>query len=177
MRIITLSGKSGSSKSTIERRLEQLGFKRLISYTTREKRVEEEQDKDYHFVNEDTFNRLFDKGYIIEKARYANNLYGLEQPIGSRDYVAVVETDGVNSLRKIYGKQVISIFLDIDTETAINRRNNRSKLSEEDNKLRSIDDQNKFNDIYNNFDIVIDVSDKDVNETVCLILEKIREIK
>lgn len=174
MRIVTITGKSGSGKSTIEAKLEKLGFIRLVSYTTRMPREGEVEGKDYHFRSKERFNQLFDKGYIIEKAEYAGNLYGLEQPIGGIDFVAVVETDGIKSLKNLYGNQVKSIYLNIDTDLASHRRNNRNQMTKEVNSLRNECDDEKFKDIHEYADIIIDVNNKDANEVVCEIIERLK---
>ena len=179
MRLVTISGESGCGKSTVEAMMEKLGFIRLISYTTRIPREGEVNNKDYHFVTKDKFDSLFNKGYIIEKAQYCNNWYGLEQPVGGTDYVAVVEKDGVESLKKLYGKQVFSVYLDIDTDEAIRRRNNRnnSALSLEENNLRNKEDAEKFEHMREVADVVININGKDASQVVKEILERIRDLR
>ncbi|MBO5388305.1 MAG: hypothetical protein J6A59_09225 [Lachnospiraceae bacterium] len=177
MRIITFTGKSGCGKSTQESQFEKLGFIRLISYTTRKPREYEVNDRDYHFVTHERFNELFKKGYIIEKTKYADNLYGLEQPVGGTDYVAVVETDGVKSLKEIYGNQVISIYLDIDAEIATSRRNERNFMNINENMARDLSDDTKFENIEDLVDIVISVRNKDAKSITAEILQKVREFR
>lgn len=177
MRIITFTGKSGCGKSTQETQFEKLGFIRLISYTTREPREYEVNDRDYHFVTIDRFNELFKKGYIIEKTNYAGNLYGLEQPVGGTDYVAVVETDGIKSLKELYGGQVISVYLDIDDEIALARRNERNFMNINENMARDLSDNSKFENIEDLVDIVVSVKNKDARSVTAEILEEVRKFR
>ncbi len=53
--MIVLVGKTNSGKSTIRDELVKLGFDKVISYTTRPMRTGEQQDVEYHFINEEKF--------------------------------------------------------------------------------------------------------------------------
>ena len=76
--IIVLLGASGSGKSTIENELTiHHGFKKIISYTTREPRDGEVNGKDYYFINNETFNEMLDRGLFAEYDEYSQRrLYG-----------------------------------------------------------------------------------------------------
>ena len=94
MKIICILGKSGSGKSSVEKKLESIGYKRIISYTTRKPRGNEKDGKEYHFVSREDFEQLITKKIIIEYAEYAGNYYGAPGPVGSINNVIVVESDG-----------------------------------------------------------------------------------
>jgi guanylate kinase len=47
-----------------------------ISHTTRQPRLNEENNKDYYFVNEDKFKRLINNQEFLEYAKVFNNFYG-----------------------------------------------------------------------------------------------------
>ena len=55
MRIICLLGKSGSGKSTVEAGLEKLGYHRIISYTTRPIRGNEQNGINYYYVDKTSY--------------------------------------------------------------------------------------------------------------------------
>ena len=60
-KIICLLGKSCSGKDTIYKKLladTSLELVPLVSYTTRPKRAGEEEGREYHFTDEEGFNRL-----------------------------------------------------------------------------------------------------------------------
>ena len=129
MKFVCIMGRTSSGKSTLERTLEQLGFKRNISYTTREPRMEHgelEKDGDkYNFISRDKFNDLLKNGKIIESVEYNGELYGMARPFGSSKYVAVVEANGFRALKQIYGEQVIGIYLSCDEDVALKRAEER----------------------------------------------------
>lgn len=176
MQILLISGKSGACKSTVERKIEKLGFKRVKSYTTRRMRPEEVDGEDYYFVNHETFDKLFNEGYIIEKTEYAGEWYGKEQLTGDTNFVAVVERSGIEAMKRMYGNQVTSVYLDLSTEEANRRRNSRSAMSEEENKKREESDRNNFEDIESVVDEVISIDKMTIDDIVvrilCLLKEK-----
>ena len=75
---LIVSGPSGVGKSTICAAVlkedPQLHFS--VSCTTRPPRPGETDGKDYHFVSADEFQRLVDKGEMLEHANVHGNFYG-----------------------------------------------------------------------------------------------------
>ena len=72
-KIVYIMGKSSTGKDTIFRELlhrESFHFKTLVSYTTRPKRSGEKEGYEYHFVDEETFNRFLSEGKVIEARTY-----------------------------------------------------------------------------------------------------------
>jgi len=75
--MVILSSPSGAGKTTLVKLLSQLdNFDISISHTTRQPRPNEEQNKDYFFVNEDEFRRLINNQEFLEYAKVFNNFYG-----------------------------------------------------------------------------------------------------
>jgi len=57
--MIVLSSPSGAGKTTLVKMLSKIdNYEISISHTTRQPRLNEENNKDYYFVNEDEFKRL-----------------------------------------------------------------------------------------------------------------------
>lgn len=103
--LFVVSGPSGVGKTTlIERFLKEDRTSRFsISYTTRQKRKNEEDGKDYYFVDTETFNRMIADGHFLEWEKVHDNLYGTPQK-----EVMIALTDGTD------------LFLDIDVNGALN---------------------------------------------------------
>ena len=75
--MIVLSSPSGAGKTTLVKMLSELdNFEISVSHTTRQPRVNEENNKDYYFVNEDYFKRLINNQEFLEYAKVFNNFYG-----------------------------------------------------------------------------------------------------
>ena len=75
--MIVLSSPSGAGKTTLVKMLSKIdNYEISISHTTRQPRINEENDKDYYFVNEDEFKRLINNQEFLEYAKVFNNFYG-----------------------------------------------------------------------------------------------------
>ena len=75
--MIILSSPSGAGKTTLVKKLsERNNFEISISHTTRQPRPNENQNKDYFFVEELEFKRLIKNEEFLEYAKVFNNFYG-----------------------------------------------------------------------------------------------------
>tara|TARA_Y100001936_G_C15782070_1_gene511901 strand:- start:12 stop:644 length:633 start_codon:yes stop_codon:yes gene_type:complete len=75
--MIILSSPSGAGKTTLVNLLSKTeNFEVSISHTTRQPRQNEIHEKDYYFVNEESFQRLINNQEFLEYAKVFNNFYG-----------------------------------------------------------------------------------------------------
>ena len=74
--MILILGKNGSGKTYLSKGLENIGFKRSISYTTRPKRPKEHDDKDYVFITKEEFEERIRRNEFIEYKSFRNYYYG-----------------------------------------------------------------------------------------------------
>lgn len=106
-KIIIISSPSGAGKTTIcnylVKKLKSVELS--ISYTTRNKRFNETNGKDYYFVSDKKFKQLNKDKYFIETAEVFNNFY-------ASPYV---------NIRKAFNKN-FHILFDIDWQGARNLR-------------------------------------------------------
>lgn len=123
--VIVLLGASGSGKSTIEHELAaHYGFNKIISYTTRQPRIGEENGKDYWFTDNETFKEILDKNLFAEYDEYSQNrLYGtLKTDYIDGDNVTVLTPNGLRQLRKnCPNEDIISILVEASLGTRIKR--------------------------------------------------------
>ncbi len=76
-RMVVISGPSGSGKTTICRALaEDPRVRFSVSATTRPKRSNEVDGRDYFFLSEDEFERRVQRGEFLEQAHYNGHRYG-----------------------------------------------------------------------------------------------------
>jgi guanylate kinase len=86
-RLTVLSGPSGVGKSTVvaelNRSCPQIWIS--VSVTTRKPRTGEVNGREYHFVDDNEFDRLVASGALLEWARFAGNRYGTpRQPLNEK---------------------------------------------------------------------------------------------
>jgi len=75
--MIVLSSPSGAGKTTLVKMLSEMdNYEVSISHTTRQPRLNEENNKDYYFVNENEFKRLINNQEFLEYAKVFSNFYG-----------------------------------------------------------------------------------------------------
>lgn len=106
--LITITGPTASGKSFLLDTLVKEGkVNKVISYTTREPRVGEEEGKDYYFVDRKTFQDMEDAGKLIEKTEYNGTLYGtsfdeIDKKIsGKLPGAIILEPHGVQEFKRI----------------------------------------------------------------------------
>ena len=77
-KIIIISSPSGAGKTTICKELLKTSkdINISISYTTRQKRINEKNGKDYYFVTNKEFINLKKNHFFIETAKVFNHYYG-----------------------------------------------------------------------------------------------------
>jgi guanylate kinase len=86
-RLTVLSGPSGVGKSTVVAELNRMspGIWISVSVTTRHPRPGEVDGREYHFVDDDEFDRLVADGALLEWAQFAGNRYGTpREPLNAK---------------------------------------------------------------------------------------------
>ncbi len=117
--LFVISGPSGSGKGTaldfVEREFSD-SITRCPTFTTRNSRNGERQDRDYHFVSQARFDELVAGGEIFEFTRtYNDELYGSPTTLvdTSIDKHLLVELDfnGFHRIKTISRRKVVGIFI------------------------------------------------------------------
>lgn len=145
-----------------------MGYNVSINYTTREKRINEIDNIDYHFITKEEFEKMWENGTIIEKSIFNNNYYGIGKESAKEDIVCILDPNGLNQIKQT-GIKIISFYIDLDEEEIINRMIKRGDNKEEiliKNELDNI----RFKNAENLVDYVVE--NIDLNETVKFIVEK-----
>ena len=142
--MIILIGPSASGKTSIAKELiEKHHFKKFITNTTREMRIGEVNDVDYHFISREEFLKKEKDNKLIEYTLYNGNLYGTSIEDVSDDKVLIVDINGANKFyEKVKDKIMIfyiTCSLDIIKERMISRGD-----SEESIKARLALDKDYF---------------------------------
>ena len=154
--MIVLTGESASGKSSIERYLvDNYGFKKVVSYTTRPPRDGEVDGVDYHFVSEEFFLMLKKEGFFAETAVYRDWYYGTAKKDCTDDKIAVLTPHGLRQVSKIDGINVISFYINVPRRDRLIKILQRGDNIEEAYR-RNLSDVGVFDGIEDEVDFVID---------------------
>ena len=119
-KLIIISSPSGAGKTTLCKLLikKMKNIKLSISYTSRSKRLNEINGKDYYFINKEKFEKLKKQKFFIETAKNFNNFYG--SPFNNindakkkkKHLLFDIDWKGARKIRKNYDKnKIIDFFI------------------------------------------------------------------
>ena len=119
-RIVIISAPSGAGKTTIVRHLLNCGLDLVfsVSATTRKKRENETDGRDYYFLSTEEFRERLERNEFAEwQEVYKDSFYGtLRNEISrirtaGRNVLFDVDVKGGINLKRIYGGEAVSIFI------------------------------------------------------------------
>lgn len=119
-KLIALVAPSGSGKTTIANKLidalSDIQFS--VSATTRPRRNNEQEGRDYYFLSEDKFNQLIaDNDFLEWEEVYDGTRYGtlrseVDKMVKNGYYPLLdIEVNGAANVKTIYGSQCVTIFI------------------------------------------------------------------
>ncbi|MHB8578480.1 MAG: guanylate kinase [Ignavibacteriaceae bacterium] len=183
-KILAVSAPSGTGKTTIVKQIlkdfPELVFS--ISATTRNKRSEETNGKEYFFITEEEFKEKINNEEFVEWERFYDYYYGtyksfLEENIHQGKSVLLeIDVYGALNVKRIYpGAKLIFIYPPSYDEL-VNRLMNRKTESEEDFKKR-IERAKMELSLKDKFDYLVENKDlkKAILETKSIINNIIKE--
>ena len=169
-KLIVFSAPSGSGKTTIVRYLleqKELHLDFSISATSREKRGDEVNGKDYYFLSAEDFQKKIAADEFVEYEEvYKDNYYGtlkteLER-IWALDKHVIFDIDVIGGLniKKQFPQQTLAVFVSPPSVEELERRL-RFRQTETDEKIkmrlakaeREIAESSKFDVILKNYDL------------------------
>jgi guanylate kinase len=128
--MLVLSSPSGAGKSTLSRVLLERDpqISMSVSVTTRPKRRNEVEGKDYFFVSGERFDRLVREGAFLEHAMVFGNNYGtpkaaVEQLLGQgRDVLFDIDWQGAQQLAQQARGDLVRVFVLPPSRAELERR-------------------------------------------------------
>lgn len=144
--LVILSGPSGSGKDTVLDCINRndVPIQRSVSMTTREKREDEVDGKDYYFVTREYFEKQIAEKKMLESAVYSSNYYGTPKgPVDrwldeGKTVVLKIEVQGAEKIKKMYPKSV-SIFIMPPSMQILEKRLRGRETDSEESILMRLD--------------------------------------
>ena len=130
-KVVIISSPSGGGKSSIcnelIRRNRDRGWRFSISYTTRARRGDEVEGREYYFVSQEEFDRLADQDFFAEHCKVHLYQYGtprgpLETVLNEGGVMLLdIDVQGAEKIKAAY-PQAITIFILPPSVAALRRR-------------------------------------------------------
>ena len=179
-KLFVISGPSGVGKDTILNQMKKIypSNHYVVTVTTRKKRVNEIDGKDYFFVTNKKFQDMIDSNEFLEWATVYNNNYGVPK---NQVFLALSENKNVIIKADIQGAKTIKNTIDGTTTIYINppdiskladHLSSRMSESKESFRLRmetsllEIESQNEFDHVVNNPEGKIDQTLEKINAII-----------
>ena len=128
MKIITLTGKTSTGKDSAARYIEEeYGIHPIVSYTTRDIRVGEEDGREHYFISDEEMDKLEKRDDILAWTQFDKTGFRYCASIKDLDddgiYTYIIDPNGIKWLKEHYkgNAEIISLYFDL-SETAIMRR-------------------------------------------------------
>lgn len=139
--MIILVGPSASGKTEVAKILiKDYGFKKFVTTTTRQMRVNEINDVDYHFISLDEFHQKMANNEFIETVEYNGNFYGTYKSEIDDNKVLIVEPNGLSSFLSLNNSRIVSFYIDSPKELRKARMESRQDKKEDISKRLALDD-------------------------------------
>jgi guanylate kinase len=142
--LYVVAAPSGTGKSSLVKALMELDshVTPSISHTTRTPRGQEVDGREYHFVDNATFDRMVADGAFLEWAHVHNNRYGtsragIEAMIGQgTDVVLEIDYQGAIQIKQLFANAVLIFILPPSWEELRSRLQRRAEDSPDTIELR-----------------------------------------
>lgn len=137
--LIIITGPSGVGKTSVALELlkKHADIRRIVTYTTREKREGEVDGVDYNFISEKKFKEILDHNEFFEYAKvydhsYGNRLADLHNICSNNKFcLMVLDIQGAQKLKKEFPKSK-GFFITASFEALAERLIKRGKMEEKD---------------------------------------------
>lgn len=142
-KIVCLMGKSSSGKDTIYKKLltqDKVKLCNIVPYTTRPIRAQEREGVEYHFTDEEGYQRLLEAGSVIESRAYHTYL-GLWRyftvaderiQLENHSYVMIATLEAYGHIQRFYGAdRVLPVLIELDDGVRLQRALDREKAQDQ----------------------------------------------
>lgn len=133
--LFAVAAPSGTGKSSLVKALLELDSHLVvsISHTTRKPRGQEQDGREYHFVDEATFRSMIARGAFVEWAEVHGNLYGTsrtaieERITGGHDVMLEIDWQGALQIKRLFPNAVLIFILPPSWDELLSRLQRRGE--------------------------------------------------
>ena len=137
--LYAVAAPSGTGKSSLVKALLELDshLSLSISHTTRKPRGQDQQGREYHFVDASTFRRMIERGEFVEWAEVHGHLYGtsrgaIEDRItGGHDVLLEIDWQGALQIKRLFPNAVLIFILPPSWDELLQRLQRRGEDGQE----------------------------------------------
>ena len=142
-KIFYIMGKSSSGKDTIYGRLlqdEDMQLKKIILYTTRPMREGEQDGREYHFVQKESFDTFYKQGRVIESRTY-HTVYGPwiyftaddgQIALEKENYLGIGTLESYEGMKQYYGEEnICPLYIEVEDGERLIRAIRREQTQKE----------------------------------------------
>jgi len=171
--LIVISGPSGAGKDTVMQCMKERGmpFHFVVTATTRPRRSNEVNGKDYFFVGKEEFARMIEEDELIEYAVVYGDYKGIpkqqvrEALSSGKDVLMRVDVQGAETVRKLVPNAIL-IFMTVDNEQELERRLRERKTETAEELALRIATARKELQRVESFDYVVVNADDHLDQAV-----------
>jgi len=161
--VLVISSPSGAGKTTICKKLieEVDNIDLSVSATTRKKRENEIEGKDYFFRNDLQFNRMLEKKEFLENAHVFGFAYGtLKREVITKiekgiDVIVDIDWQGTRQIQKHIPNDIVKVFILPPSIKELENRLGKRASEDEKNFLKRMSEARKEISHYVEYDFVI----------------------
>ena len=137
--LFAVAAPSGTGKSSLVKALLELDSHLVvsISHTTRPPRGQEQDGREYHFIDEATFQSMVEAGDFVEWAEVHGNLYGTSKAAiadritGGQDVVLEIDCQGALQIKRLFPNAVLIFLLPPSWDELLQRLQRRGEDANE----------------------------------------------
>ncbi|MDG2060770.1 MAG: guanylate kinase [SAR86 cluster bacterium] len=162
-KLFVIAAPSGTGKTSLIKALlaqEINNLKLGISFTTRKKRLNEREGKDYFFIEKKKFTTMLEKALFLEHAEVYENLYGTSkewvdsQMNLGKDLILELDYQGALQVKNIY-KNAVLVFILPPSFYALKKRLKDRDLDSNESIEKRLSEAKKEINYSHNFDHII----------------------
>jgi guanylate kinase len=133
--LFAVAAPSGTGKSSLVKALLELDSHLVVSvsHTTRKPRGQDQQGREYHFVDEPTFRKMIEEGQFVEWAEVHGNLYGTsrgaieERITHGHDVLLEIDWQGALQIKRLFPNAVLVFMLPPSWDELLQRLERRGE--------------------------------------------------